>query len=217
VIQPNDIPSEEPTQPSLDEKLANLAQLLQDRSYEWHPRLHEILGEFERFLVERPEPPRAWRDRVGENAHKFDYHQIVLPPEYINPYEDDLSNVRLLEEKFAGEPSFMALEHTLLLSNRFLFTDGHSEPISAPRPVLMLETRDEEHAPSGDEEIWDCALTVFPDGSYWAYNLDRDDAEEMGEELGDLLEKHMELLSRLSVTVPVEGVHFGILVNLWDN
>lgn len=205
------LPPDELSQTSLDEKLANLTALLQNHTVEWHAHLQEILALFERFLMERPEPPSSWIQRVGDKAHKFDYHQIVLPEEYTNPYEDDLANVRLFEEKFAGERSFMALEHTLLQRNRFLFTDGHAEPIYSPRPLLMLETPQDEHA---GEDIWDCALTIFPDGSYWAYNLEHDDAEEMGEELDGLLEKHMELLSRLQVTVPVEGIDFGILVNL---
>ena len=205
------LPPEELAQTSLEEKLSNLETLLRSAPLEWHSNLHEILSLCERFLLERPAPPASWTARVGDLAHKFDYYQIVLPEEYMNPYEDDLANVRLLQEKFAGERSFMALEHTLLQRNRFLVTDGHATSIPAPCPLLMLETNEDEN---DGADLWDCALTVFPDGSYWAYNLDRDDAEEMGEELGDLLEKHMEVLSQLRVTVPVEGVHFGILLDL---
>jgi len=213
-MQTDELPPEDLTHIPLDEKLANLAELLQSGTLEWHSQLQEILACFERFLVERPEPHASWLARVGKNAAKFDYHQIILPEEYINPYEDDLANVRLLEGKFSGEKSFMALEHALIQRNRFVFTDGHAEPIPAPRPLLMLETVEDENSPA---DLWDCAFTVFPDGSYWAYNLERDDAEEMGEELGGLLEKHMDLLSHLRVTVPVEGIDFGILVNLGEN
>lgn len=215
-MQSHDLPPEELPQTSLDEKLANLTELLKNRSYEWHSQLNQILQSFERFLVERPAPPASWVARVGENAHKFDYYQIVLPADYMNPYEDDLANVRLLEEKFSGESSFMALEHTLIQNNRFLFTDGHATPIAAPPPLLMLETP-EDSDPSQTEDLWDCALTVFPDGSYWAYNLEKDDSEELGEELGHLLERHMDILSRLRVTVPVEGVDFGFLINPNEN
>ncbi len=214
MITNSELPPEEPQQTALEDKLANLAELLQKGELEWHSRLPDILREFESFLVDRPPPPASWSNRVGDLANKFDYYQIVLPEEYINPYEDDLANVRLLGDKFYGQPGFMALEHALLQRNRFLFTDGHCEAIPAPRPLLMLEAADDA---SAEEDLWDCALTVFPDGSYWSYNLDRDETEELGEELGDLLQKHMDLLSRLRVVIPVEGVDFGNLQNIHED
>jgi hypothetical protein len=98
--------------------------------------------------------------------------------------------------------------------NRFLWTDGHIAPMVCPRPCLILETPETPVVGTGnpmDGEEWDCAMTLFPDGSYWAYNLDLDEMEELEPELGDILVKYGDILAHLEVIVPTEGHDYGLL------
>jgi hypothetical protein len=219
-IPPDDLPAEELPTPTTEEVIENLKNRLAGDAdaQNWQPRLMEILDAFEKFLVEKPSPPQEWFDRVGDRAEKFDYHQLVLPFDFVNPELDDLENVRLLRKRFAEQKSYMALEHSLMTRNRFLWTDGHIPqnlaPIIVPCPSLILELPETPSTTTGnpmDGEEWDCAMTIFPDGSYWAYNLDLDEMEELGEDLGDMLVQYGDLLAHLEVVIPVEGYDYGLL------
>lgn len=204
-IEPEDLPE-------LDtgERLDNLLQLLQDGREDArrnHPcRITDILEMFADFLSRKPGPPKTWQDRVGVQAGKFDYHQIVLPGDYLDPYLDDLENVRKLHRQFSDGNCPMVLEHHLLSFNYFLFSDGIYPSIAAPRPLLMLES-----APEDPEINWDCALTVFPDGSYYSYNLDKDQEEDLGEDIYDILPARLDLLGKLRLLIPAQGRDFGHL------
>ncbi len=193
---------------SNEKNLKRLLKVLEDRkAEEWKPRLNDILDSFEDFLITRPEPPEAWLKRFGEHPEKFDYHQIVLPEDFQDPFEDDLGNIRRLRNEFEQTPSSMALEHLLISRNFFIYENGHADPIEAPRPVLMLESADVE-----DGKInWDCCISVFADSSYFAYNLDNDQEEILGENVRDILEEKMSLLSNLVLVIPVEGRDYGFL------
>lgn len=199
-------PEAEYTQPSIEERMEHFGDLLREarKGVQWEPILTELLWAFEKFLTEKPEPPKAWSERLGADASRYDYHQLVLPGDYTDPYKDDLENVQLLREKFQGQQSFMALENTLVTRNHFLFGSGHVAPVCLPRPLVMFES-----APSSPQVDWDCYLTVYPDGSWQAYNLDRDDEETIGEDIAEHLERWMPIVRFLRVIVPAEGRDFG--------
>jgi hypothetical protein len=201
-----DLPPEELTKPTPEDRMNAFAELLKQAraGTAWEPMLMELLWTFEKFLVDRPPPPKSWSDRLGKNADKYDYYQIVLPGDYLDPYLDDLENVRLLREKFIGQKSIMALENFLVTRNHFLFGNEHAAPVCLPRPLLMLESYT-----NSPQITWDCSLTVFPDGSWQAYNMDRDDEDSVGEDIGDYLERWMPIISFLKVLAPVEGRDFG--------
>lgn len=197
-----------------EERLKNFLELVQKQKGEqWDSRLFDILDAFEDFLTVRPEPPQEWKDTYAEKGKEFDYYQIVLPQDFQDPYEDDLGNIRRLRNEFERTPSTMALEHELVSRNYFVFENGHAEAIPAPRPMLMLESKDRED----DEEekegdiTWDCCISIFPDGSYIAYNLAHDDEEVLGEDFKAEFDKHIDVLSRLQLVIPVEGRDYGIL------
>jgi hypothetical protein len=97
--------------------------------------------------------------------------------------------------------------------NYFIFENGHADAIPAPRPMLMLESKDrddDEEEQEGDI-TWDCCISIFPDGSYVAYNLNHDDEEELGEDFKAEFDKHIDVLSKLQLVIPVEGRDYGIL------
>lgn len=192
-----------------DEKnLARLLGVLEEwKAEEWKPRFHEILDSFEDFLTARPEPPAAWKARFGDKPEKFDYWQIVLPEDFQDPFEDDAGNVRRLRSVYENSVPPIALEHLLVSRNYFIYQNGHAPAIPAPRPVLMLESAELE----GSKIDWDCCLYVFADGSYFAYNLDNDQEEVLGDNVRDILEQKMPVLSELSLTIPVEGRDYGVL------
>jgi hypothetical protein len=58
---------------------------------------------------------------------------------------------------------------------------------------------------------WDCCISIFPDGSYIAYNLANDQEEELGEDFKMVFDKYIKTLSRLQLVIPVEGRDYGIL------
>jgi len=200
-----DIP-EEHSSPSPESRMEAFAEMLQEarKGVQWDSLLDELFDDFERFLVDRPSPSDAWVQRLGSDASRYDYYQIVLPQEYTDPYQDDLENIRLLRDKFAGQKRFMAIENFLVTHNHFIFDHGHAAPVCLPRPMVMLESY-----PESKQVDWDCFLTVFPDGSFLAYNLDRDDEETMGEDIADNLERWTPLLGSLRMLVPAEGRDFG--------
>ncbi|HSQ42553.1 MAG TPA: hypothetical protein VLM37_09760 [Fibrobacteraceae bacterium] len=203
----SDLPPEEIPFPSPEARMDLFAEMLSQAKKEdasWTPLLKELLESFERFLVDQPPPPQEWSDRLGTDANRFDYYQLVLPGEYTDPYRDDLENVRLLREKFNPESSFMALENFLVTRNHFLYGNGHTAPVFLPRPLVMLES-----FPESQRVDWDCYLTVFPDGSWMAYNLDQDDEETLGESIKEHLERWAPLLQHLRILVPAEGHDWG--------
>lgn len=177
------------------------------KAEEWTPRLNDILDSFEDFLMTRPEPPKEWLDRYGEHPEKFDYYQVVLPEDFQDPFEDDLGNIRRLRDNFAETNGTLALEHQLVSRNYFIFENGHAETIPAPRPILMLESDNDD-----DGKLdWDCCISVFADGSFYAYNLDNDYEEILGENVKDILENKMDVLSKMNLVIPVEGRDYGVL------
>ena len=69
---------------------------------------------------------------------------------------------------------------------------------------------DDEEEQEGDI-TWDCCISIFPDGNYIAYNLNHDDEEELGEDFKAEFDKHIDVLSKLQLVIPVEGRDYGIL------
>lgn len=200
------IPEEGFSQPSPEERMEYFGEMLREarKNKEWHSYLPDIFKAFENFLTERPAPPQEWVDRLGADQHKYDYYQIVLPSDYTDPYKDDLENLELLQEKFPIGQSFMALENTLVTRNHFVYSNGHAKPVFLPRPLVMFESVTESKNVS-----WDCALTVFPDGSYHAYNLEQDDDESIGEDIAEMLENWMPIIRYMRVVAPEEGHDYG--------
>ena len=74
----------------------------------------------------------------------------------------------------------------------------------------VVITSDDEEEQEGDI-TWDCCISIFPDGSYVAYNLNHDDEEELGEDFKAEFDKHIDVLSKLQLVIPVEGRDYGIL------
>ena len=190
----NNVPSAELSMVPGEERLKNFMELVQaEKTKPWESRLFDILDSFEDFLTLRPEPPQSWQDNYAASGKKFDYHQVVLPQDFQDPYEDDLGNIRRLRGEFERVPSTMALEHELISRNYFIYENGHADPIAAPRPMLMLESkdRDDDQEEEGGDITWDCCISIFPDGSYTSYNLDNDDEEVLGEDFKVVFEKHI--------------------------
>ena len=205
---------EELKEVSGEERLKNFMELVQNQKNEpWDSRLFDILDAFEDFLTYRPEPPREWQETYAKSGKEFDYYQVVLPQDFQDPYEDDLGNIRRLRNEFERTPSTMALEHELVSRNYFIFENGHAEAIPAPRPMLMLESKDREDDEEEQEGdiTWDCCISIFPDGNYIAYNLAHDDEEVLGEDFKAEFDKHIDVLSKLQLVIPVEGRDYGIL------
>ena len=208
------VPSAELSMVPGEERLKNFMELVQaEKTKPWESRLFDILDSFEDFLTLRPEPPQSWQENYAASGKKFDYHQVVLPQDFQDPYEDDLGNIRRLRGEFERVPSTMALEHELISRNYFIYENGHADPIAAPRPMLMLESKDRDDDQEEEEGdiTWDCCISIFPDGSFTSYNLDNDDEEVLGEDFKDVFEKHIETLSKMQLVIPVEGRDYGIL------
>ncbi len=200
----------EPRELSTDEKIDSLLSLIESqRKAPYVSRFNEILDGFEDFLITRPAPPREWQDRFDASGKKFDYWQIVLPADFQDPFEDDLGNIRRLRNEFSATRPSMALEHLLVTRNYFLYENGHASPIPAPRPILMLESMDDEKS----KIDWDCCFTLFGDGSFYAYNLDQDNEEELGEDFKSILKERIGILSEMRLVVPAEGRDYGIITN----
>lgn len=192
----------------LEKKMQTFLGTLQEqKELGWESHFNEILDAFEDFLINRPEPPEEWKARLGANAKKFDYYQIVLPADFEDPYEEDLGNIHRLRAEFESVPVTMAIEHLLISRNYFIFENRHAEPIPAPRPLLMLESVDDE----GSKIDWDCCITVFSDGSFYAYNIRNDQEEVLGEDIKSVLEDQMDVLSEMQLVIPVEGRDYGVL------
>lgn len=191
-----------------EEKIQSVKALIEaQQKSPYKSRFNEILDSFEDFLMMRPEPPKEWQDRFDASGKKFDYWQIVLPADFQDPFEDDLGNIRRLRNEFADTKPSMALEHLLISQNYFLYENGHAAPIPAPQPVLMLESMNDENS----KIDWDCCFTLFGDGSYYAYNLEQDEEEELGEDFQTVLAQKIGILSEMRLIIPTEGRDYGIL------
>ncbi len=191
-----------------EEVYQNLLELIekeQDETAQWQSRLADILDAFERFLTETPEPPPEWMKRFGDRYEKFDYHQIVLPDDLCDPYDTEIENIRRIRNELEDQ-SYQSLEHYLIVRNHFVFTNGHAENIPAPKPILMLESEQR------DEEItWDCTYTLFGDGSYQAYNLEKEEEESLGAFGQEVARLYPSVLRKLVLRLPVEGEDYGLL------
>lgn len=203
---PTDLPPEEPLHaPAAEEVLENFRSMMQKGEAE-PPQLKRIVEAMVDFLRTKPAPPAEWSQRFEAQGGGFDYHQICLPDDIIDPYLDEEENLLRLSELY-GEESFLSLEHFLLTRNHFLFLNGHLEPIYCPRPVLMLESQSE------DQEIdWDCTAYFFADGSTSSYNLEGEREESLGRDSREILAVHLDTMRKLAVKVPVDGEDFGILL-----
>ncbi len=207
---------EQEQRPGGDEVLGSFLELVErsrKEGLEEPVRLEQILDICVQFLRERPEPPKAWLERFALDGRQFDYHQIAIPEDQIDPELDDIGNLLDLKERFCTAPAsegrvvtYQALEHYLLTRNHFLFGNGHFEPIPAPRPVLMLESH-----PEDDEVDWDCYATFFADGSYSCFNLEAENEESIGRDAGYMVEISRKVLAQLALHVPVEGEDFGVV------
>lgn len=206
--------NEELKEISGEERLKNFFELVQQKKDEpWDSKFNEILDAFEDFLTLRPEPPEEWKRTFEKSGKKFDYYQVVLPQDFLDPYEDDLGNIRRLRNEFERGNSTMALEHELISRNYFIFENGHASAIPAPCPMLMLESadRDDDEIENEGDVTWDCCISIFADGSYVAYNLNNDDEEELGENFKTVFNKYINVLSKMQLVIPVEGRDYGIL------
>jgi hypothetical protein len=201
--------SEEPKDPKLspDEifqafqiKLAEYRDMGQNHK----TTIPQVLDIFQAFLEEKPEPPESWKIQVGDKADKFDYHQIVLPQDHCDPYKLELENIEIIRD--SGRYS-MALEHALISRNYFIFTDGHADSIPAPKPLLMLESHENDNAVD-----WDCCFYIWPDGSFYSYNLEGEHEENSGEDALEIVKIYRSVITNLVLKVPQEGVDFGHLV-----
>lgn len=208
---PADLPPEEPLHaPSPEEVLEQFRSLMQSDACE-KPNLNAIVDAMVDFLRTKPEPPAEWTQRFEAMGGGFDYHQICLPDDIIDPYLDEEENLLRLKDLYGSE-SFLALEHFLLTRNHFLFNNGHLQPIYCPRPVLMLESQTE------DQDVdWDCTATFFADGSTASYNLEGEREESLGRDNREILALHLDTLRKLAVRVPVDGEDFGELIACAQN
>jgi hypothetical protein len=68
----------------------------------------------------------------------------------------------------------------------------------------MLESVEESK-----EVDWDCCLYIWPDGSYWSYNLEQDEEEDLGKDGLEVLRQFEEKIHHLQIRVPVEGHDYG--------
>lgn len=194
--------------PSQEELMSNFAKLLssgKEKSLNRINPIPEILDHCVKFLTKKPQAPDSWYKLLGDRAKLYDYHQIVLPDGLCDPYQDELENLKHLQQ-FESQESFMALEHYILSRNHFIMTDGHMPVYQCPEPILMLESHEE------DQEIdWDCFFYVFPDGSYQVYNLEKEEEESLGRGAPEMFALHSEILSKLSLKIPQEGEDYGDL------
>jgi hypothetical protein len=172
---------------------------------DYQSQLETIFFQLEQFIVQKPEPPQSWKDTVGDNAHKFEYHQVVLPDSLIDPYQDELENIRRLASQWNGS-KFMALEHELLTHNKIIHTHNHYPPIYCPKPLLVLES-----IPESEEVDWDCFLSIFADGSFQSFNILRDQSEEIGQDGLDIFREYSAIIPKLQFHIPVEGYDYGFL------
>lgn len=193
--------------PGPEERMEYFAELLRNSQNEmlnWKSQVPSLLQNFHDFLLNRPEPPAEWFARLGAQASKFDYHQIVLPNEITDPYLDEAENLVRLQDQLGN--GTMAIENYLVTRNHFIFRDGILPPIELPRPTLMLES-----VPESKDVDWDCTITVYADGSWMGYNMDRDDEEIFGDSFSESIQKWMPLLSKMRILAPEEGVDFGLI------
>lgn len=195
------IPAEPDTQERIENFIANLKE--SQKQIQWQSQLTRILDDFEDFLVQTPAPPPAWQELFATQPRELDYWQIVLPDEYIDPYLSDLENIALLREKFAGQ-GFMALESELVGRNCFIYHNAHASSIELPEPVIMLASNLETQ-----EILYDCCLRVYGDGSWYAYNLENDEEEQLGENFLEVMDKWLPILSKMQLEIPHAGQDYG--------
>lgn len=193
--------------PSFEEIMQNLEATIRS-SMQNHQHntqtFNQILDNFQDFLTTKPAPPQSWLERLGDKAHLYDYHQIVLPPELCDPYKTELENIEHIRELWQHRPC-MALEAQLILRNKFLYTDQHYPSIPAPKPIINLEMNEEV------DDNWDCCITIYPDGSYWSYNFDKDDVEDLGTDAIEEVIQYQEIIAKMSFIIPIEGYDYGIM------
>lgn len=188
--------------------LAELEKSLEAGKARWKPEegsLTKVLEDLIWFLEERPEPPDEWKNRLGDKARLYDYHQVVLPRELCDPEDSEEESLKDLLRRY-GKEGFLALEHFLVTRNHFLWTSGHRPPLKLTGPLLMLESME------GDEEVdWDCCFHSFPDGSFSSYGLDKDDEEVLGMDGSEELRANRDILVRMHLHFGIEGEDYGII------
>lgn len=165
--------------------------------------LNEILDSFKSFLEDKPKPPQEWMDMLGEKANKYDYHQVVLPTELTDPYKDELDNIEHIRSIW-GDCSFMALDAQLILRNKILYTNGHCKTLYVPKPLISLESN-----PKSEIIDWDCCLSIYPDGSYYSYNMDKDDQEDLSINGVDFFKNYEEIIRNMIFYIPIDGHDYG--------
>ena len=159
----------------------------------------ESLNSFMELVQKLKDEP--WTSRLNDILDAFEDF-LTIRPEPPQSWQD---NYAASGKKFDY--------YQIVLPEDFIFENGHAEPIPAPRPILMLESKDraDDEQPQEGDITWDCCISIFADGSYVAYNLDHDDEEELGEDFKVVFEKHIKTLSKLQLVIPVEGRDYGIL------
>jgi hypothetical protein len=190
------------------EALLKLLETIQDekeKAATTPSKLKEICNAFIGFLTDKPNAPKTWQERMGKTGREFDYHQVLIPEEFANPMQEDAANIEDMRDQIGNEP-FMALEHFLLTRNHFVITNDHIESIECPKPILMLESHEEDR-----DMDWDCTFTLFADGSYQAYNLEQSQEESVELNSEELIETFGPLISRMSLRIPSEGDDYGHL------
>lgn len=211
MVEPwENIPDQGISIPSTEERLEWFAQTLRQAQEQIYPKqLQRILEDFRRFIEERPAPPPSYLQRFQAQGGGFDYWQIALPDELEHPELDELSLLERIQEEIPVSQSYQALESELVTRNRFIYHNGHANPITLPEPLLFLETH-----PKSEEISWDCCVIVYPDASWYAYNLDGNQEESLGPDIRDRLEEWLPTLSKLKLVVPEEGSDYGVFAPL---
>ncbi len=170
--------------------------------------LPKLVDEMEKFLTEKPAPPASWMKRFGANFHKYDYHQIVLPDDLCSPYNTEMESLLDIKSEYIGR-SFQALEHFMIVRNHFLFDNGHAAPVECPKAILMLESEQR------DQEVdWDCTFTLFADGSYQSYNLEKENEESIGAYGEEIIKLYPSVIQKLVLRLPQEGIDYGLFTQL---
>jgi hypothetical protein len=186
-------------------KLLETIQEEKDKAATTPSKLQEICNAFIGFLNDKPDAPKSWQERMDKTGREFDYHQVLIPEEFANPMQEDQPNIEDMRDQIGNEP-FMALEHFLLTRNHFVITNSHIKSIECPKPILMLESHEEDR-----DMDWDCTFTLFADGSYQAYNLEQSQEESVEMNSEELIETFGPLISRMSLKIPSEGDDYGHL------
>ena len=153
ILKQDVAPTAPPPQEEILKNLVNKINEFKSESDSYTNNVTQIIDDCLSFITDHPKPPQSWYDTVGDQAHRYDYHQIVLPDCYCDPLDTDEHNLDQL--KRYGSDTHHALEYFLISRNHLLYSNHHYEKIYSPKPILLLES------PMDDVIDWDCLLVYF--------------------------------------------------------